>query len=547
MLHHRVIRHFAARTQLRELAYAQAPLALAVIVVTAYLALTDPGTLMTPMFLVGISIQVILVVALPLIPWDRGDRAWMLSVIAVDVISIAMISQAAGDDLPGAHYLLIFPLFWVAYTFSWKALPFSPIAALFVGLFPYVITGEMPTNGDVGGVVMLVLCVSLMSVAARVVARQLKAQRTRLELVSAQLTKSLRDSEERQVVVSFVSDAVDAGIHFIDPDGRTVSMNRMATEMAGQAGFDPRRTDAGARGLLQEDRVTPVPVEEQIATAALRGEYLREQLYWVGDSDRARAIMATAHRVESPAGDHLGSVIMSNDVTALAQAISARDDFLTTVSHELRTPLTSIIGYLEVLDDDLDVDGLGIRVEMDVLQRNASRLLALIGELLDAADSLHPLELRETPVNDIVASSVRRSQSRADVAGLTLDWQPSGDSRVTVDPARIEQLLDQLLSNAIKFSASGSTVTVAADAAAQGSVTVSVTDRGIGVDPRDQVEVFEKFFRTKEARDMAIPGIGLGLYKARKIAVAHSGSVSLSSELGQGTTVALTLPAVAAL
>ena len=231
----------------------------------------------------------------------------------------------------------------------------------------------------------------------------------------------------------------------------------------------------------------------------------------------------------------------------LLEADRLKDEFVALISHDLRTPLTSIIGYVELaLDDDaepvLDDER---RSYLEVVSRSSERLLRLVDDLLFVARLqagrlvLDPTEL---DLAGIARQAVKEARPRAERKGLDLSCFDDGPVPVRGDRGRIFQLLDNLVSNAIKFTPEGGEIHVRTRRTADGAV-LEVSDNGIGLAPGEVERVFERFFRSSRAADSQIPGTGLGLFIAKAIAEAHGGSISVSSRDEGGTTFRIELPA----
>jgi signal transduction histidine kinase len=222
-----------------------------------------------------------------------------------------------------------------------------------------------------------------------------------------------------------------------------------------------------------------------------------------------------------------------------------KDEFIALVSHELRTPLTSIIGYLEMISED-EADPLS-PVHMGYLgavQRNVDRLNALVNDLLFLArvDSGQlTLNLDEVDFAELLAQAaeVARPSAEAKEIALTVeaDALPSGVG----DGCRLGQVVNNLVSNAIKFTPENGQVTVRATAEGA-AVAIEVTDTGVGIAPDELGYLFTRFFRASTAISNGIPGTGLGLAISQAIAEAHGGTIDVSSTLGEGTTFRLLVP-----
>jgi PAS domain S-box-containing protein len=223
-----------------------------------------------------------------------------------------------------------------------------------------------------------------------------------------------------------------------------------------------------------------------------------------------------------------------------------KDEFVALVSHELRTPLTSIRGYLElVLDDSSGELTAEQRQFLNVVERNADRLQRLVGDLLFVAQveagSL-ALELGHLDAAEVGAEAVEAAKPAADQKDIELRLSGDSHAELVGDRARLAQLVDNLVSNAIKFTPAGGQVDVAVRTDAV-NVTIEISDSGMGISPEEQKRLFERFFRTAAATTQAIPGTGLGLAISKAIVDAHGGTIELQSSVGNGTTFRITIPA----
>lgn len=246
-------------------------------------------------------------------------------------------------------------------------------------------------------------------------------------------------------------------------------------------------------------------------------------------------------------GAQQGYLFVLTDESRAVEVARMKDEFVGMVSHELRTPLSAIIGFLDLLRND---PGQPLTEEQEefvgIIERNAQRLLALVGDLLLTAQvesGRFPLDREEADVAALVRSAVTSATPHAHREGidLTADVAP-GPVRVLVDPGRIGQALDNLLSNAIKFTPRGGRVT-AGLRVVDGGVELSVADTGVGIPADEQGMLFTRFFRASTATRNAVPGVGLGLVITRAIVIAHGGSMDVTSQEGVGTEFRFFLPA----
>ncbi|MCC6552383.1 MAG: AAA family ATPase [Polyangiaceae bacterium] len=227
------------------------------------------------------------------------------------------------------------------------------------------------------------------------------------------------------------------------------------------------------------------------------------------------------------------------------RAIRVRDEFLSVASHELNTPMTSLSLSLEAIDralsSDRPLDPVALRRMTDRALRQAARLTRLNRELLDMsqiqADRL-PLALADVPLGAVVRDVVGRLKLDLERAGCPISIQSSGEIVGRWDRPRLDQIVTNLLSNAMKFGA-GKPIDISIREEA-GTARVSVRDHGIGIDPALAPQIFERFERAVSERHYG--GLGLGLYVSRRIAEAHGGTIRVQSEPGAGSTFTLELP-----
>lgn len=220
-----------------------------------------------------------------------------------------------------------------------------------------------------------------------------------------------------------------------------------------------------------------------------------------------------------------------------------KDEFVALVSHELRTPLTSITGYLELVLEDEQLSDESRRF-LDVVDRNGRRLLHLVSDLLFVAQleaGRLALDVGEVDLAAVAEESVEALRPAAEAGRVELRLDRTPVPTLRGDGARLGQLLDNLVSNAVKFTPTGGRVVVAV-ARREEDALVAVSDTGIGVPAAEQRRLFDRFFRASSAHERAIDGTGLGLTIARAIVEAHGGEICFTSAEGDGTTFRVRLP-----
>jgi signal transduction histidine kinase len=330
----------------------------------------------------------------------------------------------------------------------------------------------------------------------------------------------LRELRRRDTITRAVLDAAPNAIALLDDAGHPVVANEPMREVL---------------PLLRE---RPVP---EVADDVVRDE--------VEDPLTGRIFTRYVARLAVVVVGLLGRFVVLSDVTARREAERMKDEFSALVSHELRTPLTSIIGYLELLRDeaegDADDPAAAQRAQfLNVVDRNARRLLRLVGDLLFVAQvEAGKLSLEEEHVDleTVAKESVEAAAPRAADGGVELTLDAGPVPLVRGDRDRLAQALDNLVSNAIKFTPEGGRVVVRLFQHEDRAV-LEVADTGIGISQPDLQRLFQRFFRTQRATSAAIPGFGLGLTIAQAIVHGHDGQISVQSLDGQGTTFRIELP-----
>jgi signal transduction histidine kinase len=303
---------------------------------------------------------------------------------------------------------------------------------------------------------------------------------------------------------------------------------------------EPPEPDASPHALVAPVTVEGVPVAEIVADAGPREIALVQEAIDTVASQLSLALERMRSR-ERERG-LIESLREQNE--QLAELDRMKNQFVSSTSHELRTPLTSMVGYLELLLGDeageLNEDQ---RHFLEIVSRNCDRLNRLVDDVLfvGRADSDRlVLEPSDVDVAELARAQVESQQAAAQAKRLELRFDaPDGVPEITGDATRLTQVLDNLLTNAIKFTPAGGTVTVAVTAD-DDRIRISVRDTGLGI-PADEVpRIFERFFRASTTA--AVAGTGLGLPIVQTIVEAHGGAISVESDVGKGTTFSVDLP-----
>ncbi|WP_051385440.1 sensor histidine kinase [Actinokineospora inagensis] len=229
---------------------------------------------------------------------------------------------------------------------------------------------------------------------------------------------------------------------------------------------------------------------------------------------------------------------------ALEEAANLKSRFVATVSHELRTPLTAVLAFAEMLEDSTEPLTAQQAAHLAVISRNANRLLRLVDDLLLLSRlETNQLSMRFTDIDvaDLVTGATENHVPIGARSGISVTATVGPGPQIHGDPARLTQVLDNVLTNALKFTRAGGAVRVDARSD-RASWTISVADTGIGVPAAELPGLFDAFTRASNAGAAGIPGSGLGLSICKQIVAVHQGAMTIESTEGVGTTVRVTLP-----
>jgi signal transduction histidine kinase len=338
-------------------------------------------------------------------------------------------------------------------------------------------------------------------------------------------------------------------IAVIDRSGKVVSLNRAGREFAEAfnrgAGLLDWREGAARVKTLRTDG-TPIPQEEMLISRAFRGEVpsQRELLLISEDGTRRMHVMSVAAPLFTEGGVVQQVATAFQDVSALRELADAKDRFLRVASHELRSPITSLRATTSLLEMDpaAVADPERRAVMLQRIHRQVDRLIKLVEQLLDSArvnaDQV-PIQAVDCELGAIVEESITlAASSPADRARVHLE--KSGPIEGHWDPLRIEQVLTNLVGNALRYSPQTSPVVVRVST--DEPVRIEVIDQGIGIPPNQLGQVFSPFFRAANAQAHHKGGLGLGLHITWEIVRRHGGRIHVTSELGKGSTFTVELP-----
>jgi signal transduction histidine kinase len=519
----------------------QLPLSVTMLLVTVLTMVLHPELDLSKAFLYSLGVHVLLLAACALVPWGRLPERAVLVIPVLDCVAVGVSREAADQYLTVLGFLLVFPVVWLAADGRRSGVLIAIGATILSAVLPPVILDTGFDVPDFIRITLLPVILGAIALTAYALANALSLQRRQLEEQNCKVRDLLAASEDRERLLTTVMDTVSVGVCALDAQGRVFLMNHHLSSYLGKTITGPatpsRQEDFPIYGA---DRKHPLPAERRPGFRAARGESFTDELIWAGHATGQRAYSATCQLIEDANGQRSGAVLAFTDVTALVEALSSKDQFVSSVSHELRTPLTSILGYLDLaLDEEVVPE---IEDYLTIAKRNAERLLHLVGDLLTIASGALTIEPRHADLTDVVRHSVQGAQPKAKAGGVTLELLPHETATGYFDPDRLGQAVDNLISNAIKYTPRGGTVTVKVDATGH-ELRCEVTDTGVGMTEEELDQAFTRFFRAANAHSSTIPGAGLGLAITKSIIENHRGHITLFSVPGKGTTAALALPA----
>ncbi|MCR2827553.1 sensor histidine kinase [Microbacterium sp. zg.Y909] len=511
----------------------------AVVSVLAFLKFGTGFTGDAALFFSGVLLVVALTAVAIVVPWARVPLWWTALIPLGDIIGIGLMRLA--DATAGTALLWTFPVLWLASSFALAG--FVGGVGLSVVLYAVTLT-LVPHESLSFGTLLLPVVLTAIGATSYSSARRAAAQRRLLRRQAEILAQALERSRHQEQMLSEVFDTVDFEVVRIE---RGVLTTVTSDAHAHLNQLMPDRDGVGPV-VYQADGTTPLPPEEQPLARALRGEEFSDLRVWFEPvPGERRALSITVRRLPGAAGnDDAGAVMVSRDVTAEMRALQARDMLVSSVSHELRTPLTSIIGHIELAMDEPGLPAAAAS-SLEIADRNADRLLTLVGDVLKASSTSDgaalPMHPRDVDVLEIVKASAQSFVTGESSRNVTIDLSRALPARGFVDPLRLRQVVDNLVSNAIKYNREGGRVSVVT--ATRGRKTlILVEDTGVGLDEDDLANIFQRYYRGAAVRRTDVEGSGLGLSISRDIVRRLGGDIYVNSTLGVGSTFTVSVPSV---
>ena len=400
----------------------------------------------------------------------------------------------------------------------------------------------------------------LWSVERAIEQRGVKRERERLRLHSEELYRalnerlvltSIREQEraeaeaEQRAQLNALLENLSEGVTIVDRSGRVVMVNKAARVILGLGDSELSGIDQLHAREAHDLQQRPLHDNDRPLARALRGEqFLDDEILRVGLDGQWRRLACTGTSVRDASGEVALAIVVFRDVTSLRLLEQQREEYLALVTHDLRGPLGPLMMAVSMLKQSAEKRELTQEASLAArAERSAQRMKVMIEELTEATT----LEAKAAALPHVACDV------RVLIAGVVAGLDEARSRRITIeadgasqylvlgDASRLDRVITNLLTNALKYSPEDSPVRVRL-ARGAACVEIDVIDRGIGIAPESQKLLFERYFRTKAGKAQAT-GLGLGLYIARLIAEDHGGRIEVSSEVGKGSTFRLVLPA----
>jgi PAS domain S-box-containing protein len=509
------------------------------------------------------------------VPWSRFPTEAAIVVPVISLIAVGFFRLGTGGVLSPFASILLLPFVWIA-TEEGRINALIAAVGTFLVLFAPIVSTSKPSTGTdlvrafYAPVIYLIVAFVINEIAHRV-RQQLAAAQAASEQRKELLESAVRASDElalnearlktaNRLILSIWNAVTEQSVIGTDLDGLIDVWNPGAEKMLG---LTQDQVTAAGRHVVDfhltselEERLREMDVRKLTVSSpedfsalvdAVRAGYAeaRDWTYVRADGKHVPVQVTATPRLDEN-GHRVGFIFVATDMTKAREFARLKDEFVGLISHELRTPLSSILGYLELLRDDEDSPLSAEQLQyLGVAERNAHRLLRLVGDLLFTAQvesGQFPLDLREVDLREVIGASIESARPAAATAAIELvalvDDTPL---LVRGDAQRIGQAVDNLISNAIKFTPAQGTITIGLDRDGP-DACITVSDTGIGIPAVELGQLSTRFFRASTATRNAVPGVGLGLTITKAIVTAHGGSMSIASEEGLGTSFTVRLP-----
>ena len=345
-------------------------------------------------------------------------------------------------------------------------------------------------------------------------------------------SKSVVPTNQTRTTLNELFKTMRESVIVVGDDTRIFASNQAAYDAFGRRG-----------GALENKRLTEVFRDLNLHEAfrrALEEEKTSDVELEIVGTDKKYDVRVAPFEFD----DRRGAIGIFYDISQIERLENVRQEFLSNISHELRTPLTSILAFVETLEDGAIADEENNLRFLNVIRRNAERMHHLINDILELSSiesgriTIEPKGVNLSNLTDEVFTNLSAKASEKQVKLIN---EVPKEATVYADAVRLEQMLTNLVDNAVKFNREGGVVTVGYKQAGANDI-ISITDTGEGISGEHLQRIFERFYRTDRARSREIGGTGLGLAIVKHLARLHGGEIRVISTPGKGSTFSIELP-----
>lgn len=493
-----------------------------------------------PELLLGVGLLLVGTAWVVALKSDRVPSHLELALPLLDLVGLGLIRWATWPEGAQLSSLALAPALWLVVRYRGKGLLGGTLAVFLTMGVPSLFALDRVSPDDFARFALLPITFVFISALVLVLFDRLSHQHSQLK--------------RQDRLLKAVINHLNVGVLVMDADGNDVMMNPAQQSIHGLVS-PPGNTDPTESGhLLFDLQGESLPAEQRPARRVISGQTFDDVLVLAGPPSQEQRVLSITSRIIVTQEHGVESrILIFDDISEAYQTQRAQQDIIATVSHELRTPLTSILGYTDFAIETLSELPVEERAEFEtfltVIERNAEKLLARVEDLLLQQQARYGnlrLQKERISMSQLVQDAVEGQQAFARERGVSLDLEIADRSKIRADPQRMTQVVDNLISNALKYTPSGGNVVVRIDRAdapelATAEAVVSVTDTGPGLSTKDQEGVFTPFFRTESATKSAA-GTGLGLSVSKGIVETHQGRIQVQSQPGKGSTFVVRLP-----
>ncbi|KMQ49787.1 Phosphate regulon sensor protein PhoR (SphS) [Chitinispirillum alkaliphilum] len=336
-----------------------------------------------------------------------------------------------------------------------------------------------------------------------------------------------------------ILESMTEGVLAIGTDNKIININKPAAEILD---IDP----TNYKGKYVQESIRNSEIHRLIKRLTEKKYPIEEELELFAPDETVRHLQIHGTLLNGVEKQTTGVLLVMNDITRLKKLEKMRQDFAANVSHELRTPLTSIKGFIETILSGAKDNPHDTERFLKIVNKHVNRLESIIEDLLNLAKIEKETEKSEIALSPnhlypICQRAAETCHSSATEKNITLKIDGNSKLQALSNPFMLEQALVNLIDNAIKYSTENTTVQIVLSQNESNS-RIEIIDQGIGIDRKYLPRVFERFYRVDKARSRKVGGTGLGLSIVRHIILAHSGTISVKSKPGKGSTFTIELP-----